>query len=474
MPRPAIVISARVVAGVVGIAVAVAAIAVAGVVSLPSVVRVPPSVSVTPVPSAKQLVCPGSVLQLGNSGGQNASVASALGEPTAATSGDATSVSMTASDAENGTAGSPILLTAPASSAGASLAGAQYQVVDAGDYRGLAAAECAQPSSDTWLLGGSTAVGRSTLLTMVNPGRVGSTVAIDLYSDEGLVEAAGTTGIVVPAGGQRVISLAGFAPDAASLAVHVVSRGGPIATNLQESIVRGIEPSGVDIIGRTAAPSTVNVIPGVLIVGAEALSGRLGEEGFDDLGTALRLFVPGDAAAQATVRVVPEDATLTGASFELSLDPGAVTDIPIEGLADGAYSVEVESSVAIAAAVRASTVAEEADGPTPAGASDVAWFGSATALTGSTIASIAPGPEASLHLSNPGDTAVTVTIGSNAVTVDAGATVTVEVIGGASYRFEGGAGLYASISVTAPGGLASYLVSSSANDETPVTIYPQP
>ena len=466
----------RIVAGGVGIVVAIGVIAAAGLAALPTLTREPPSVLVTPVPAAKQLVCPGSVLQLGDSGGQNASVASAIGQPStthAATAGAVDTATLTTQDAGSNT-GSPTLLTVPASANGTpvSIAGAQHQAVDEGDYRGLAAAECAQPSSDSWLIGGATTGGRTTLLTLANPGRVVSTVAIEIFTPDGVVQAPGTTGIVVPPGSQRVLSLAGFAPEAAALTVHVTSRGGPVAVTLQESIVRGIEASGVDIIGPTATPSKLNVIPGVVIVGAEALAGRLGEEGFEDLATALRVFVPGDDPAQATVRIVPEDPGLTGASFELTLDPGVVTDVPIEGLADGAYTVQVESTVAISAAVRASTVAAVKAGKTPAGASDVAWFGSATALTDSAFASIAPGSGASLHLSNPGDEAIVVTVGNQAVQVGAGSSVSVEVTGATSYTFVGTAGLFASVSFSATGQLASYLVSSAANDEAPVMIYP--
>jgi hypothetical protein len=467
----------RITAASVGIVVAVGAFAAAGLVDLPTLTRVPPSVLVTPVPAAKQLVCPGSVLQLGNSGGQNASVASPLGQPStthAATAGAVDTAAIRNQDAGDSTAGSPTLLTVPASANGASIsiAGAQHQPVDEGDYRGLAAAECTQPSSDSWLVGGATTVGRTTLLTLANPGSVVSTIAIEIFTADGLVQAPGTTGIVVPARGQRVLSLAGFAPDAASIALHVTSRGGPIAVTLQESIVRGIEASGVDIVGSTAAPSKVNVIPGVVIADAEALGERLGEEGFEDLATVLRLVVPGEDPAQATVRIVPEDPTLSGASFELTLDPGVVTDVPIEGLTDGAYSVQVESTVALSAAVRASTVAGAKVGKTPAGASDVAWFASATALTDTAFTSIAPGPGASLHLSNPGDQTVVVVVGGQMINVSAGASVTVEVTGATSYTFAGAAGLYASVSFSATGQLASYLVSSAANDEAPVTIYP--
>jgi len=371
-----------------------------------------------------------------------------------------------------------VLVTAPASAeAGASVAGAQYQAVDRGDYRGLAAAACSSPSSDTWLVGGSTAVGRTTLLTLANPGAVESTVAVELFSPDGAVTASGLTGIVVAANSQRVVSLAGFGPGLASLALHVTSRGGPVTANLQEAIVRGIEPSGVDVIGATTAPNTVSVIPGVVVLGADEVAGRLGEDGFDDLGVALRVFVPGEAAAQVKVSVLPDSgnqadaAALTGASFDLVLDPGVVTDVPIEGLVDGGYSVVVESSVPVVSAMRSSTVAAQKVGSVPEGASDLAWFAAATALSDTAYVTIASGPGASLHLVNTGDTAAAVTVGTDSVAVAAGASVTVPVTGGESLSLGGAEGLFASVSLQAPGRLASYLVNSAASGEAPLTIY---
>ena len=47
-----------------------------------------------------------------------------------------------------------------------------------------------------------------------------------------------------------------------------------------------------------------------------------------------------------------------------------------------------------------------------------------------------------------------------------------EVFAGASYRIDRGAGLFASISFASAGRLASYLISSGANVESPVVIYP--
>ena len=464
------VISVRIVAGVVGVAVAAAAIVGAALLPLPTVSSAPEGLSVAPVPAASQLVCPGAILQLGDSSGQNASVASAIGEPVltlGATVGDAPTTSLPQAGGES--VGAPTLLTA--SDPTASLAGAQYESVDDGDYRGLAAAACAQPSSDSWLVGGSTAVGRTTLLSLSNPGAVDATVALEIASEDGPLEAPGLTGIMVPANGQRVLSLAGFGPGLESLAVHVTSRGGPVAAALHQSIVRGIEASGVDIVGTTAAPATSVVIPGLSIADVDALTSRLGEEGFDDLKTIVRLYAPGDAAAQTTVRIVPEGEAATGASFDLVLDAGVVTDVPIEGLVDGSYAVVIESSEPVVAAVRASTVAAERVGTVLAGASDLAWFSAATVLTDEVFATVAAGPEASLHLVNPTSATVIATVAGASVTVAAGASVTAQVSPGSSVVISGAAGLYASVSLAASGRLASYLVSAAAGSEAPVTVY---
>jgi hypothetical protein len=75
-------------------------------------------------------------------------------------------------------------------------------------------------------------------------------------------------------------------------------------------------------------------------------------------------------------------------------------------------------------------------------------------------------------VSNPGDQVIVVVIGEQTITVGAGTSVSVEVSGATSYGFVGATGLYASVSFAAAGELASYLVSSAANDEAPVTIYP--
>ena len=482
VPRPSIVMSTRILSGVIAIGVAAATLAAVSLGSLPTVDQRPTGVSVTPVPTPARLVCPGSVLRLGELGGENASTAVAIGQPryvTAATAGSPSTASLqSGGGAVSG--GEPVLVTGDDDTA--SIAAAEYHDVDSGDYRGLAAAACAAPTTDVWLVGGATTVGRTTLLTLANPNSVPSTAAIEIIGAQGVVEAPGLTGITVPANGQRTLSIAGFAPNLAEFVVHVTSRGGPILANLQFSIVRGIEPGGVDIIGATAVPATTTVIAGLVVLGADAVSDRLGEPGYDDLPTTLRLFVPGEVEAAATVRIIPEAVSSTddsstggstaGASFQLVVQPAVVTEVPIESLVDGSYSVIVETSVPVIAAVRVSTVAADESPGSSAGASDVAWFASATPLGDAAFTSVAPGDGAQLHLANPGTTSITATINGASVTVPGGSALAMKALSGVSYRIEGGAGLYASISFAAAGRLASYLVSSGASVESPVLVYP--
>ena len=79
--RGAAIVGVRVVAGTVGLAIALAAIAGATFLPIPSYTATPPSVEVTPVPTAQQLVCPGALLRLGDETGQSATTASSLGAP---------------------------------------------------------------------------------------------------------------------------------------------------------------------------------------------------------------------------------------------------------------------------------------------------------------------------------------------------------------------------------------------------------
>ncbi|MGX5680757.1 DUF5719 family protein [Schumannella luteola] len=477
--RGVAIVGARVVTGAIGIGVAAVAIAAAALVPFPSVTSEAASELVIPVPTAQQLVCAGPVLRLSDDSGQAATQASPIGLPERASDSSSGSVATDALDQSDagtgGTDAAPQVISTPPNEADPTerilLSGAQSQAVAEGDFVGLAAADCGVASADIWLAGGATTVGRTTLLTLNNPTEVPATVDLELFGENGLITAPGTSGIVVPPSGQRVLSLAGFAPEVESPVVHVTSAGGQVVAELQQSIVRGLVAGGVDIVGPTQSPSLETVIPGLVIAGGADIEENLGlGPGFEDLQTVLRVFVPGDAPADATIRVIPEDGVGTGTSFEFEFDAGRVQDVPIPDLADGSYTVRVESSVPLIAAARVSAAAGDS--------SDLAWLPAAPALSEIAPVTIAPGPSPRLHLANPTTEPVTVELAGSdggedaTVEVAAGAAVNVEVEPGASYILTGFERLFAAVSFVDGGSIAGYVVRPPGVGSSSILIYP--
>jgi len=478
--RSAAIVGVRVVAGVVGIAVAAAAIAVAALVPLPVAARAPATVAVTPVPTAQQLVCPGAVLRLGDDSGQGATTSSAIGEPAVrydSSSGTVAATPFEGSDASTGgTAGAPLLIgSLPGETDNDILvAGAQSQSVSSGEFDGLAATDCTGVATETWLVGGATSIGRTTLVTLANPSDTASTVSLAISAEDGKVSAPGATGIVVQPHGQRVLSLAGFAPDVESPVVHVVSRGGQIVANLQQATVRGLAPGGVEIVSPTAAPATSAVIPGVVISGAAAAGALLGEDGYSDLATIVRVFVPGETGTDARVSVISDDGAATGDAFSVELEGGKTQDLTLDGLADGNYTVRVDTAEPVVASVRVSAVATSADSE---GAADFAWLTSVDELKRTALVTVAPGPQPRVHLFNPTGTDASVTLAALGgddvdVTVPAGASAQVAVSPGKTYRISGFDELYGAVSFVGDAALAGYAVQPPALGAEPITIVP--
>jgi hypothetical protein len=482
--RGVAIVGVRIVAGTVGLAVAAAAIAGAVFLPIPTVSRAPEAVTVTPVATAQQLVCPGALLRLGDETGQGATTASAIGSATVrfdSTDGTVTSVPLDDSDAAPGAAvGSPVLISSPAGSDAVLVSGAQAQVAAGSEAAGLAVADCAGVATETWLVGGSTSVGRTTLVTLANPSDTSATVSLSISGESGEVSAPGATGIVVQPHGQRVLSLAGFAPDVESPVVHVVSRGGQIVANLQQTTVRGLEAGGVDIVGATEPPSLTQVIPGVRVANSAELQTRSGESGFDDLATVVRVFVPGDEPTSAEVSVVADDGSATGASFSVDLDPGVVEDLPVDGLVDGSYTVSVTTEVPVVAGVRVSTVATSVIDPLAdpvGGASDFAWLAAAHELGDSALVTVAPGASPRLHFFNSGSDSVDVELeavdGDDLeLTVDARSSASIDVEPGATYELGGVDGLVAAVSYAGQSGVAGFTVQPPAVSAGPIDVLP--
>jgi len=458
----------RIIVGVVGIAVGVAVVTAATVLPLPSLEATPAGQVVTPVPLDPQRVCGGSVLRLSDAEGQQATTASAVDSAQVVTSSSADDESTTTLAGADGSSSDPLLVTAPLAGDDVPLvAAAQSQTIASDDLVGFASAPCTEPSSSTWLVGGSTETGRVSLITLVNPSDVNSTIDLDISAENGPVQGPGIEGIVVGPRSQRVIPLSGFSTGLLSPVVHVSSRGGQIVASMQESIVRTLDPGGVDIISGAAAPSTTSVVPGIIVRGGETLEAALADPAAGDLQSALRLFAPGDSAALVSVRIASDDGT--GTSFDTRVESGLVTDVPIDGLADGRYTATITSDVPVVSAVRTSALSAD-------GAVDVSWAASAPALAGGTLLSVPEGEGAGLTLANPTDDVVSATVSvdgeDRVVEVPAGGSATLGVSAGQSVLLTGADGLRAGMSFSADGAVAAWPVVSPLPASSPVTVYP--
>ena len=249
-----------------------------------------------------------------------------------------------------------------------------YTATD-GDLRGTAAAACQRPANDLWLVGANTALGRTAVLNLSNASGTPATVSLDLFGAKGPIQAPGSRGLLVAPGSTRSIILAGLAPGQDQLSVRVRSTGGPVAAVIQQSVLRGLTPGGVDFISPGTAPATRQVISGIDIQNPDALAALAAKTGFADAKPALQITVPGAADAVVEVKLFGRDGqkALPGGGV-VTAKSGAVTEVSLAGVPAGHYTVAASSDVSFAAAARVTRglKAEEA--------ADLAWAPSSARL----------------------------------------------------------------------------------------------
>lgn len=466
---------ARATGGIIGVAVAAVVVIGAVLVTPPSWSVTPPVVEVTPEPAAQTLVCPGSLLRLADDSGGNANEATPIGGvPTVrftAASGSLARSPIEQSDAgTGGTSRAPqVARIDPEGGEAAVASGIQSTRIAAaeGNVVGYAATSCLQPALRSWVIGGSTQLGRTSILTIVNPTNVEAIVDLDLHGELGGIDAAGLEGIVVPPGSQRVIPVSGFALDQRAPVIGIESSGGNVAVFLQESIIRTLTPGGVDLSGQQT-PSETLVIPGIQVAGKQALTAiNTTEIDEDDTMPTLRLFAPGPRATEATVSLVPDGAVLadalanprvedpdaptdahveaptepTAMSFSVPLEPGAVVELPIQGVAPGEYTIVVSADEPLVGAVRASV--------TSSAGTDFAWYSPAGELADRVVVATPSADSVVLAIANDGSSERSVTMtgpeGELPLVIPAGGTLLVPLESAADVELRGMQGLRAAL-----------------------------
>lgn len=454
----------RIGSGVVGFAVAAAAVAIPLLVPFPTATTAAEGRVVTPTPAESRLVCSGDFIDASDPetltaiGGTDSNVSPSDVSEDAA---QLAQPDVSGSDAGTRT------LTVPASDNGdqATPAGVVTQVVGTETLGGLTASACGEASADSWIVAGSTDVGNSSVLVLANPSEVPATVDLTIYGENGPVDAAGSTGIVVPAETVRAISVAGLAPDLQQPVVRVVARGGEITASLQSSAISGLTPVGVEVTGAGAVPATSAVIPGFTITSPTPVTAS--DDGAGSAGSpVLRVLAPGDVDATVTVRVSNEDPSGSGTSTSVVVPAGRATEVPLAGLSSGSYSISLSADQPIVASGRTTSTGDAG--------TDYAWFVSSRADTAPFTVANTGAASSTLHLRNDGQQTATITIetGDDARTLEVGPATAVAVeIDGDVATVSSDQELYASVSLADAGRLASYPVLPPSPLAAPLTVY---
>lgn len=457
--------SARVVVGA-GIAVAaVVAVTAAIAAPWPSHSTEPVRVEATPAASDTVLACDGALLALGR-------VVEEAGTYTVAAEQQV--VSGPGSTAELSTGlrapadSTTLALTAPpAGGASAALAASGSASVTSADLRGFAASACRAPLMESWLVGGSTTTGSADIVLIANPGDVAATVQLTVFGAAGPQTPPGGTDLVVPAGEQLAVPLAGLVSNEQSPVVRVTATGAPVSASLQTSIVRTLEPGGVEQVGAIAAAATRQTVPDVTVVASP------GEPGASDPTAVLRLLSPG-ADAQARVRVVDAEGATALPDADVPLLAGVPSEFDLGSLEPGTYTITVTADAPVVASAWSATGLDAG--------SDFAWFTAAPDITLPSTFAVPDGAAPVLTLVNTGDAPVTVSIAAESGAAATGAVADVElapgetsrtpVTAGSVYSLDPSGAVAAAVTFSDAGALAGFAVWGADAAAQPIAVFP--
>lgn len=370
-----------------------------------------------------------------------------------------------------------LLVNGPVDGTTTSAVGVVTTVTTGGDLRGLTASACAQSTAVAWIVGGAADPGSSAQLRLTNPGTTPVTASVTVYGSVGRLSLPSNGQVTVAPGETRAVLLETAAGSDPRLAVSIEADGGTLAAALASEELDGETPAGVDIITPGAAPSTDLVVPGVVLVDP-ADQGQ--SEGLDGATSSdspkVRVVNPSDQTATVKVSTVGPggEEALSGAT-DLTVDPGAVFDVSLDGVPAGSYGVHITSDIPVAGAVQLVRSAGEYPEASGALVHDQAWA-QATAVGTSQAGQLAVprggGLTSTVVLTNASDSTVSITVTSadgswtqdvevpahRTVEVDVPDDVTAVTLGGAG-ALSGQVGAATVVTAEATGEVAGTLIS---------------
>ncbi|WP_105566904.1 DUF5719 family protein [Microbacterium halophytorum] len=325
------------------------------------------------------------------------------------------------------------------------------------DISGFAASACRQAGMQTWVVGGSTALGATDILLLANPGPVNATAQLSVFGTEGPLPEGEP--IAIPAMSQVALPLAGVAAGEAAPVVRVTAEGAPLRASLQSTEVRTLDPVGIDS-QEAIEPAERQVFPGVLVA----------ERAVENDVTPASVRVLSRETGAVTVTVTAEGEREPAETLALDAQADVPLEAALEGLDPGRYTVVVEGQAGpTVAAVRQTT------GPTRQ--QDFAWQTPSPEVAGPVAVAVPAGPLAHVYVVNDGDDATSVTLTGGDVdeefSLAPGEAHHVRVAADELYELAAdGAPVRAAVTFRDGGSLASFPISPDPAASADLTVYP--
>ena len=287
---------------------------------------------------------------------------------------------------------SPVGLTVRSQSDASFLALSRSEASE--DVRGMVIDQCQPARGTSWFTVGATTVGESALLTVSNPSQQATQVTVSGWSATGPLEETPT--FTVSAQSTETVNLAAYFPENERLGIQVEATGPGAVSTIRTVGMDGLAPQGIDAItGTDTASNTVG------LVGLEK----------DLEDPKLRLLNPGDNEINAEVTLLTEDGLMgLSGSEAITLDPGAVFQLSLDGLATDVATVVINASEPILASMSATAVGKPNEDGKPVG-DRIVWVPSQAATEFATLVPSGGDKTSSvLNIANPNEDVVEVTI----------------------------------------------------------------
>ena len=272
-----------------------------------------------------EVVCPGSLYQLGGEEGTEIDSVESLGDADLYLIQNGVPTPYRASK--------PAIFSAESEGQSSSvLSGYQWQRLTEDRIAGLISLSCKKPVTESWMLGGKTNIGSESLLIVHNPD-VLSTI-LDLKFFDGDEQVRDSTSLAP--GETKIINLARYVSTEEAVGINIQSQGGRFAAWVQSKTNSGITPTGLDI----EAHNQLQQNPSMLI-----------SIGSDDLPSEFRIPELHALVTQPISTTVSISSMQGGFgdAFRVDLDSG-VNSIDLPDLQPGSYRVTVEAEAALLSA----------------------------------------------------------------------------------------------------------------------------